>query len=127
MIRLETLDKDEMPEPEKDKGIKIGYKGFEFVFFPRIIVSDKDKKTIFGIKFNYAERLVLFWRTPDKIEEDSKIDEFLQMFTPGLKESNFEIRNVMDYIPEIYETAVKIGKGELPLKDGPHPDWKDRE
>ncbi len=84
---LEKLEKDEMPEEER-KGVIIKYHELEFKFFPRIIVSDKDKKTIFGIKFNYAERLVLFWRTPDKTEEDSKIDEFLQMLTPGLKRGN---------------------------------------
>lgn len=125
MIRLEQLGKDEMPEPDKDKGIQIKYKELEFTFFPGVIVSNKKGQPIFGIKFNYKERLALYWKSPDVDKKDaSKIDEALQILIPAVERGNFGISDIMDYLPEIYDTAMKVRKGEIELKDGPHPGWK---
>lgn len=119
MIRLQRLDEDEI-EPDKSKGIQIMYKGLEFTFFPRVVASDETGQPIFAFKFNDGERIALYWRMPNA----PKTDEAIQMLINVAKVGGYTPMDIMDYLPEIYETAMKSAKGELPLKDGPHPGWK---
>jgi hypothetical protein len=121
MIRLEMLD-EEIPKKETE-GIIIKYKELEFKFFPRVIVKDPTGYPIFAFKFNDGESLALYWKESNA----PKVDEMLQTLIMTARFGGFTPMDIMDYIPEIYKTAKLAQKNQLPLKDGPHPDWKGRD
>lgn len=126
-IRLTVSDGDtEKLKKDAENGVKIVTDFGEFVFFPSKVVVDPVGDPILYIKFNHKERLVLFHYTrhPESrmAAENFKLAIMMAYKMTGV---NYAVRDIMEYITEIEKVTKKLEDGEIPLKEGVHPDMKD--
>lgn len=117
MIRLTKCTDEEDLKSSEEGGILIKYKDIEFIFFPTMVIKDPTGLVVFGFKFNHKEKLLLYYQL-----SNSDTSELLKALIFLAKVRGYQLRDIYEYLPEIYKTSLKIAKGEIDLKDGPHPD-----
>lgn len=120
-IRLTQVDDfDQVKNLDEKSGIPIKYKDIEFIFYPTMVVKDPTDLIIFAYKFNHKERLILYYNLPHP-----DTDKMIQILKVVSEINGYQLSNIYEYLPEMYETGQKLSKGEIELEEGVHPNMNE--